>query len=93
MDKEKKEREEAEKEKAERLEKISSQFDDAASQWEKDKSDIRDMSRGDVNDGKSHLLKEGKDGKAHIVDPLEEIPVLGGKRKRPGRGPENGDTL
>lgn len=44
MENERKAREEEERQKQERLEKIQTQFDDTASQWEKDKSEIMDMS-------------------------------------------------
>lgn len=44
MENERKEREAEDKKKQEALEKISSQFDDTASQWEKDKSVLKDMS-------------------------------------------------
>lgn len=44
MENERKAQEEEEQMKQARLDKITSQFDDTASQWEKDKSDILDMS-------------------------------------------------
>lgn len=44
MENERKQREAEDKKKQEALEKITSQFDDTASQWEKDKSVLKDMS-------------------------------------------------
>lgn len=48
MEQERKQREQEEIEKKERLEKINSQFEEGASQWEKDKEGIRDMSQKDA---------------------------------------------
>lgn len=45
MENERKAREEEEKKKQERLDKIQSEFDDTASQWEKDKSEILDLAK------------------------------------------------
>jgi len=55
MENERKAREEEEKKKQDRLDKIQSQFDDTASQWEKDKSDILDMSTKDTEDKKESV--------------------------------------
>lgn len=60
MENERKAREEEEKEKQERLDKIQSQFDDTASQWEKDKNDILDMSTKDIAD--KQAVAEKKEG-------------------------------
>lgn len=52
MEKERKEKEEKEKAERDRLEKIKQQFDNPSSQWDKDKSDIRDLAK------KEYLEKE-----------------------------------
>lgn len=81
MENERKAREEEERQKQERLERIQSQFDDTASQWEKDKSDIMDMSAKAAAEKKeSEVTMETTNGKAHIIDPNDEIPVVGGRK-------------
>ncbi|KAF1347874.1 Anp1-domain-containing protein [Delphinella strobiligena] len=83
MENERKAREEEERQKQERLEKIQSQFDDTASQWEKDKSDIMDMSAkaaAEKKESGSEVTMETTNGKAHVIDPNNEIPVVGGKK-------------
>jgi hypothetical protein len=52
MEKERKEKEAKEIAEKERIEKIKAQFDNPASQWDKDQSDIRDMTE------KEHIEKE-----------------------------------
>lgn len=64
MENERKAREEEEKQKQERLDKISSQFDDTASQWEKDKSDI--------------LAKETEENKVSADTKADSSPDAGG---------------
>jgi mannan polymerase II complex ANP1 subunit len=45
MEKERKEKEKKEKAEKERLAKINEQFENPSGQWDKDKSDIRDMAK------------------------------------------------
>lgn len=57
MEQERLEREKEEKERKERMEKISNQFDDTASQWEKDKDEIRELTK------KEFAAKQSKEDK------------------------------
>jgi mannan polymerase II complex ANP1 subunit len=101
MEKERKEKEAKEKAEKDRMDKIKAQFDNPAGQWDKDKSDIREMAKKEyVKDEKSkdtvkkpaksvdktkekvagglgEMKVEAKDGKARIIDPLDEIKVVG----------------
>jgi mannan polymerase II complex ANP1 subunit len=92
MEKERKEKEAKEKAEKERMDKIRAQFDNPAGQWDKDKSDIREMAKKEfVSDkgkdqekskdskgsGPGEVKLEAKGGKARILDPLDEIVVLG----------------
>ncbi|KAJ9623222.1 Mannan polymerase II complex anp1 subunit [Taxawa tesnikishii (nom. ined.)] len=101
MENERKAREAEEKKKQEQLEKIQANFDDAGSQWEKDKNGILESSKKEAdekqaaaaakiveggagaaeNKGANKLVVETEEGKAKIVDPLNEIPVIGKKPK------------
>jgi mannan polymerase II complex ANP1 subunit len=97
MEKERKEKEAKEKAEKDRMDKIKSQFDNPAGQWDKDKSDIRELAKNEyVNDekdsdakkaakildktqitGPGEIKVESKGGKARIIDPLDEIKVVG----------------
>ncbi|KAF1985059.1 glycosyltransferase family 62 protein [Aulographum hederae CBS 113979] len=83
MDKERKAKETKEREERERMEKIKDQFDNPSSQWDKDKSDIRNMAKQEVEASEAEkpaeMRVESNNGKARIIDPLDEIPVLGEK--------------
>jgi len=59
MEQERKAREAEEKAKQDRLEKIQNQFDDGATQWEKDKEEVKEMKKKEV---------EGKDGERAASD-------------------------
>ncbi|KAK5164734.1 Mannan polymerase II complex anp1 subunit [Oleoguttula sp. CCFEE 6159] len=98
MENERKAREAEEKEKRERMEKIQSQFDDPNSQWEKDKSEIREMAKNDFVEKEkggnaeagekpqSEVQVENDHGKIRIIDPLDEIHQIG---KRPPKQEPN----
>ncbi|TKA61964.1 hypothetical protein B0A49_11311, partial [Cryomyces minteri] len=98
MENERKAREAEEKEKRERMEKIQSQFDDPNSQWEKDKSEIREMAKNDFVEKeksgnaeagekpRSEVQVENDHGKIRIIDPLDEIHQIG---KRPPKREPN----
>jgi mannan polymerase II complex ANP1 subunit len=96
MEKERKEKEAKEKAEKDRMDKIKAQFDNPAGQWDKDKSDIREMAKqehinkddkpsGQPQDktkdtrasGPGEVKVESKGGKARILDPLDEIKVIG----------------
>lgn len=73
MEKERKEKEKKEKAEKERLAKINEQFDNPSTQWDKDKSDIRDMAK------KEYVEKEGS-------APVAKKPQEKGEPKSP-KGP------
>ncbi|KAK5001310.1 hypothetical protein LTR28_012813 [Elasticomyces elasticus] len=96
MENERKAREVEERVQHERMEKIHDQFQGTDDQWEKDKQEIREMSlkdfkdreaKGETKEGEepaSEVQIENEGGKGHILDPLGEIPVLGGKKAKEG---------
>lgn len=57
MEKERKEKEKKEKAEKERLAKINEQFENPSGQWDKDKSDIRDMAKQEHSEKKPTLEK------------------------------------
>jgi len=82
MEKERKEKEAKEIAEKERIEKIKAQFDDPASQWNKDQSDIQDMAK------KEYIEKE----KQKDTDNSEKKPSEHGyKSKAPVETKESGD--
>lgn len=99
MERERQVKEAEEKARKERLDKIHEQFDNPSSQWDQDKSDIRDMAKkeyveterikqatgedADVNGEKKPptelKVEKAHNGKVKIIDPLDEIKVIGKK--------------
>ncbi|KAF2103589.1 Anp1-domain-containing protein [Rhizodiscina lignyota] len=66
MERERKDKEEKEREERERMERIKEQFDDPASQWDKDKNDIKDMAT------KEYLESEGQQQDGQHKDEHEQ---------------------
>ncbi len=57
MEKERKEKERKEKAEKERIAKINEQFENPSGQWDKDKSDIRDMANKESSSGGEKEVK------------------------------------
>lgn len=58
MDKERKAKEAKEKEERERMDRIKEQFDNPSTQWDQDKSDIRDMAAREIKEGEARKPAE-----------------------------------
>jgi len=71
MEKERKAREEEELKNKERMDKIQSQFDDTASEWEKDKSEIVDAQK--AADAAKDIVAEAKDGAGAVKDAAKGV--------------------
>lgn len=61
MENERKAKEAEEKAEREKMEKIRDQFDDTASQWDKDKQDIRDMAKKEYIESEQAKAEQGED--------------------------------
>jgi mannan polymerase II complex ANP1 subunit len=72
MEKERKQKEQEEKEKQERLKKINDQFDNPSTQWDKDKSDIKNIAKQEKEKAKVEK-KKGEVEEAENTEKAEKI--------------------
>ncbi|MCJ1229624.1 Mannan polymerase II complex anp1 subunit [Toensbergia leucococca] len=73
MEQEKKNRENEEKERMERMKKIKDEFNDPNSQWEKDKTDIQEISQKDEENKEQSGSTDLGDEQGPIAQPAKEL--------------------
>ncbi|KAF2428991.1 aminonitrophenyl propanediol resistance protein [Tothia fuscella] len=85
MEKERKEKEAKEKAEKDRMDKIKSQFDNPAGQWDKDKSDIREIAK----------KAEGNEptGEKHKKEHVDKVAAAAGKDKTGVKGKIGGNKV